>query len=428
MMSNLVIRYLGWCARRAIDREKPRVIAIAGSVGKTTTKVAIASALGADEPGSDVLVAPENFNNELGVPLTIFRKKSPGRSVFRWIGVVSRATSLTLGFGKIGASILVLEYGTDHPGDIKYLLKIAKPDTAVLTAIGAEHTEYFKTVEAVQEEELSLLSGLGPDGVAILNADDDLVMKGKDMFKGEAITFGKSKKATVRLDSLEQEKTGVEVKYVSLAHSAQFHLDGVFGFPSALAVGAALAVAYYHLDVDLGDVIERLKDDFHGVPGRARVLPGIKHTTLLDDSYNSSPLAAHSAIRDLAAFPKEERADRIAAVGDMLELGPLSDESHEELGKEIAKSNIDILVLCGNLAPAVRDGAISAGMDENAIFHFATSEEAGLFIQHKLKKGDVVLIKGSQGVRMEKITRELMAEPQKAKDLLCRQSKKWTKR
>ena len=427
-MSRLVIQYLGWCARRAVHRDKPRVIVIAGSVGKTSTKEAIAVALGVHEPGSDVCVAPENYNNELGVPLTIFGKKAPGKSVFKWIALMIRATSLGIGFGKIGCRMLVLEYATDKPGDIAYLLTIAKPHVAVLTAIGAEHTEFFKTIEAVQEEELSLLSGLDADGIAVLNADDDHVMEGKGITDATVVTFGQSQQATVRVESLEQEREGVDLKFVSLSHSVRFHLKGVFGLPSALSVAAALAVVYYHLDADLGDVVERLKSDFHGVPGRARLLSGIKQTTLLDDSYNSSPLSALSAIRDLATFPKEERANRIAAIGDMLELGSLAESAHEQLGEEIAKANIDILVLCGTLAPAVRDGALRVGMDENAIFHFATSGEAGLFIQHTLKKGDVVLIKGSQGVRMEKITKELMAEPEKADELLCRQGSKWKKR
>ncbi len=427
-MTNPFIGYFGWCAARAVRREKPRVVAVAGSVGKTTTKEAIGVALGAKELGSEVRVAPENYNNELGVPLTIFNAKAPGRSVFAWIALLFRATTLGLGLGKIGARVLVLEYATDHPGDIAYLLTIAKPDVAVVTAIGAEHTEYFKTIDAVQEEELSLLDGLKEDGIAILNADDARVMKGKKETDARVATFGESKKADVRLASLRQLEDGVEVKYVSLAHSVTFQLEGVFGVPPALAVAAALAVVYFHLDSDLGDVVERIKADFRNVPGRARLIPGIKHTTLLDDSYNSSPLAAHAAVRALGAFPCGEKAKRIAALGDMLELGPLADEAHEILGAEVAKQNIDMLVVCGALGRAIRDGAVAAGMNENDVYHFSKSEEAGLFIQHNLKKGDVVLIKGSQGVRMEKITRELMAHPEHAEELLCRQSEKWRRK
>jgi len=427
-MSSLVVRYFGWCAKRAISREKPRVIVVAGSVGKTTTKEAIGVAIGAYESGTTVRVAPENYNNELGVPLTIFGKKAPGRSLVSWVLVTLRATALGFGLGKIGARTLVMEYATDRPGDIAYLLTIARPDIAVITAIGAEHTEFFKTIDAVQEEELSLLNGLKPDGIAVLNADDSRVMQWKEEGDIKKITFGESNGSDVRLERFKQEAEGIELRYVSLAHAVTFHVNGVFGRPPALAVAASLAVVYYHLDVDLGEVVERLKMQFHGVPGRARLLPGVKQTILLDDSYNSSPLAALSAIHDLAEIPIEERSKRIAALGDMLELGPLSESAHEELGEAVAKNKVDILVLCGTLAPAVREGALRAGMDENVIFHFPTSAEAGLFIQHKMKKGDAILIKGSQGVRMEKISKELMAEPEKAEELLCRQSAKWSKK
>ena len=133
MMSGTVIRYLGWCAARVVRREKPRVIAIAGSVGKTSTKEAIAVALGAHEPGSNVTVAPENYNNELGVPLTILGSMAPGKSILKWVVLLVRATALGFGLSSTTARTFVLEYATDKPGDIAYLLSIARPNVAVLT-------------------------------------------------------------------------------------------------------------------------------------------------------------------------------------------------------------------------------------------------------------------------------------------------------
>ena len=146
-MRKVLESYLGQCVRRAIRRERPRVIAIAGSVGKSSTKTAIGIALGADDPTLRVLVSPKNFNNELGVPLTVFRCDMPGRSIVSWIRLIVRATLTAVGLKRIGAQILVLEFGTDRPGDIAHLCSIAPPDVAVLTAISPEHTEYFKTVE-----------------------------------------------------------------------------------------------------------------------------------------------------------------------------------------------------------------------------------------------------------------------------------------
>jgi UDP-N-acetylmuramyl pentapeptide synthase len=156
-----------------------------------------------------------------------------------------------------------------------------------------------------------------------------------------------------------------------------------------------------------------------------RLLPGVKKTWLLDDSYNSSPLAALSAVRDLAAFPVAEGAKRIAALGDMLELGALSEDAHIQLGRMVAECEIDMLVTCGMLAHAIGRAAIEAGLSEAQVIHFDRSEQAGLFIQDRIHPGDVVLVKGSQGARMERVTKELMAHPDKAEHYIVRQSPEW---
>ncbi|MBI4138900.1 UDP-N-acetylmuramoyl-tripeptide--D-alanyl-D-alanine ligase [Candidatus Uhrbacteria bacterium] len=429
-MKKLLQRFLGTCARAAILRERPRVVAVAGSVGKSSTKEAIAVAGGAYDPTSRALVSPKNYNNELGIPLTAFRTPAPGRSPVAWIRLLVRAALTALGAKRINASSLVLEFGTDHPGDLAYLIGIAHPDVAVLTAIAPEHTEFFGSVEAVADEELAIIRTLTEDGVAILNADDAEVMKGKEMTDATVVTFGESPTSDVRLlssevvvDEQDPEASGLEVHIIALGLGARLRLRGVFGKPHALAAAAALAVVHA-LDIDFHDSAEQLKA-YRGMPGRTRLITGIKRTTLLDDSYNSSPLAALSAVRDLAKFPRRDGAKRIAALGDMLELGALADDAHRDLGRAVAELGIDMLVASGTLAHAIADGAKDAGMPEGSIFVFPSSVEAGRFIQERLHEGDVVLIKGSQGARMEKITKELMAEPLRAKELLVRQTEEW---
>ncbi|MFH1078094.1 MAG: UDP-N-acetylmuramoyl-tripeptide--D-alanyl-D-alanine ligase [Patescibacteria group bacterium] len=430
-MQEFLFRFLTWAVRRAIRRERPQIVAVAGSVGKTSTKLAVGVALGDFEPESGTRSSTKNYNNELGVPLTIMNRQAPGRSVLAWLGTLMRAKMLAFGFGKIGATTLVLEYGTDHPGDLRHLISIARPDVAVLTAIGAEHTEFFGSVEAVADEEREIIRSLDADGIAILNTDDQAVLAAKDETKATVVTFGESPDADVRLlsyrvaiDVQDPDASGLDIHINTYGINAQFRITGVFGKPHALAVSAALAVII-GLDHDIHAAIERLREQYHGMIGRTRLVEGIKRTVLLDDSYNSSPLAALSAIRDLAAFPVQEGCRRIAALGDMLELGAISREAHEELGKVVAGAGIDMLVACGTLAHVIRDAAIGAGMSEDRAFAFAASPEAGLFIQERLRQGDVVLIKGSQGVRMEKVTKELMAHPERAKDLLVRQSDEW---
>lgn len=429
-MKEMLQKYLASCARKAIEREKPRIIAVAGSVGKSSTKNAIGIALGAGEPGSDVRVSAKNYNNEIGLPLTIFSRSAPGRSFFSWIDLLWRATFVGLGWQKIGARTLVLEYGTDHPGDLDYLISIAPPDIGVITAIGPEHTEFFGNVENVAKEELSLIRALDKNGTAILNADNSETLAGKLITEADTITFGEDVKADVRListqvvlDQMDPTSSGLDIHVVTLGLAARLRLRGAFGKPQALAVTAALAVVLA-LDIDFHEASERLKK-YRGMPGRTQLIPGIKRTILLDDTYNSSPLAALSAVRDLASFPLATEGKRIAAIGDMLELGNLSEDAHAQLGKEIAQAGIDMLVACGTLAHAVANSAKTAGMSEDRVFTFAKSPEAGLFLQGKIKPGDVILIKGSQGARMEKIVKELMADPLRAKELLVRQTEEW---
>lgn len=159
-----------------------------------------------------------------------------------------------------------------------------------------------------------------------------------------------------------------------------------------------------------------------------RLLEGVKRTWLIDDSYNSSPLAALSAVHDLSVFPVVEGAKRIAALGDMLELGSLAERAHVDMGRAVVEKGIDMLVACGTLAHIAANAAVEAGMPESSVFTFPDSREAGLFIQERLKQGDVVLIKGSQGARMERIAKELMAHPDKAEEQLVRHSKDWLAR
>lgn len=432
-MNAAITRYFAWAARRAVARERPRIVAVAGSVGKSSTKEAIAAALGAGEPDFSIRASEKSFNNELGVPLTVFGCPTPGRSVPAWIRAFVRAASLAFGIGKIGVRTLVLEYGADHPGDLAHLLSIAKPDIAVLTAIAPEHTEYFGSVDAVAEEERGIIRALGGDGVAILNADDSAVMAAAEDTSATVITFGESPDANAHLascrlavDAQDPDASGLDAAVTMSGKDLRFRLRGAFGKPQALAASAAVAVAFA-LDRNMHHVEARL-GAHRGMPGRTRLLEGIKRTALLDDSYNSSPVAALSAVRDLAAYPVAEGCRRIAALGDMLELGPLTDEAHRDLGRAVAEAGIDLLVACGTLAHAVARAAKDAGMPEDRVFVFAKSPEAGLFIQERLKQGDVVLIKGSQGVRMEKITKELMAHPERAKELLVRQGGEWENR
>ncbi|MDQ7814823.1 MAG: UDP-N-acetylmuramoyl-tripeptide--D-alanyl-D-alanine ligase [Patescibacteria group bacterium] len=433
-MQKTLEKILAMCVKRAVRREKPLIVGIAGSVGKTSTKDAVGIALGAKEKHSGTVMSEKNFNNDLGVPLTIYGQEMPKRSVVRWLKLLLKAKLSYIGLSKLRARTFVLELGTDRPGDLARLMSLVTPKIGVFTAVGAEHTEFFGSVDAVAEEEAAIVRLLPSDGTIIFNQDDLRVIAICRDLPQKKISFGTDPLADVRLvskdvvlDEQNPDNSGMRLKISSDGRINELMIRGTVGKPQALSVCAAIAAAKA-VGEDMATAIKRLQHDFNGVPGRMRILRGIKRTWLLDDTYNSSPLAAFSALQDLASFPIEQGGRRIAALGDMLELGPLADEAHLMQGKAAAESGIDLLVACGTLAHVTARGAVEAGMPEDKVFTFPKSPEAGLFIQERLGQNDVVLVKGSQSIRMEKVTKELMARPDRAEELLVRHDPDWLAR
>ena len=436
-MRKKIEKYLGWCVRKTLERDKPKVLVIAGSVGKTSARYALSLAMSHSKNDSEMFRASQkNYNNELGVPLSVFACDMPGRSVLKWLKLTYSATSHALGWRRLDFKWLILEIAADHPGDLGYLLDMLKPSMAIMTSMGAEHTEFFGSEEAAIEEERSVLRALPEDGEALLNADDVATWESRSLTKAEVIGYGKSEEATVRIRSLEivydfshPESSGLDVEFEILRnHVKTIRLSGVFGEPHAYAVAAAITVLL-SLDHGLEVAMDYIQANYSGMPGRTRLIPGIKRTMLLDDSYNAQPQAMASAIRDLVRFPVTAEGRRIAVLGDMLELGDLTQAEHEKIGKQVAESGVDILVTCGKIGRAIGESASVAGMSADKIYMFDASPEAGLFLQQEIiKPGDAILIKGSQGIRMEKITKELMADPLRASELLVRQSEEWLAR
>jgi UDP-N-acetylmuramoyl-tripeptide--D-alanyl-D-alanine ligase len=437
MIKQWITRFLALSARRAIRREKPTIIAITGSFGKSSAKEAIAIALGAREPNFSIRETRKNYNNEFGVPFTVFNVHAPGKDMMKWMRVLWRAVWVGWGFGHIGAQTLILEMGADHPNDLAWLVGIAPPHLSVVTSVGQAHTEFFGTIDEVAKEKSTLVRALGKDGIAVLNNDDPRVTAMRRQFNGEAIYYGFSEGSDVQIKGTElrihtteegfASPTGIVVKLCLGVHVYELQLHGTTGRSQAWAAAAALAVAKaFHVPPQ--DAIERLEREYHGIPGRIRIIPGIKGTWIIDDSYNAaSPDTVVSALRDLFEIPTVQPQRRIAALGEMLELGSYSSGAHEAVGEEVVRCSVDILVLCGTLARAIGDRAIASGMDPSAIHWFATSDQAGRFLQDLIHPGDIILAKGSQGSRMEKIVKELMAEPLQAPFLLVRMSDEWQK-
>lgn len=422
----IVLKTLTWCAARILKRYKPLIVAVTGSVGKTSAKQAIGTVLSAKWP---TRAASKNYNNELGVPLAIIGTAAPGRSPVKWAAVFGKAFDLLIVTDRRYPKALVLEFGADHPGDIAHLLSFVHPHVGVLTAIGEAHMEFFKTQEALAREKSLLITSLPKNGIAILNADDVRVASVSGLTSAKVLQFGIENAAEVNAKKIlivydiAGRASGMSMEIAVQGKTETLEIAGVIGTQHAYAALAGIACGLA-VGVPLHEAVDALRR-YAPPPGRMRLLKGIKETTLVDDTYNASPTAALAALEALRSVEVPESAERYACVGDMLELGEYTEAGHRSVGKKIAELGIDVLVTVGERAKLLADEARRCGLEEHRIISLDTADEAGKFLQNKIKKGDVVLLKGSQGMRMEKAVFEIMAEPERASELLCRQDPAW---
>lgn len=430
MKTTLLSWYLALWARLFLKRTGLRIVAITGSVGKTTTHAAIAAALDGSVP---VRPVAGNFNVPFGIAMGILgggwdhRYFATGGGTWFWFQAALAAPFLAL-FSRPKERYLIIEYSADRPGDIRWLVDRFPPYIAVITAVGETpvHLEYYASAKEVAAEKAKLLSRLGATDIAVLNADDLTVLEMKEKVRGSTITFGMSGSAQVRAAGLELlTDTGVPEGVMFTVHAdgttLPMKIYGGLGRSQAYAACAAIAVAYA-LGVEPEAAAVGLTN-YRPPAGRMRLLRGIKETTVLDDSYNASPLAMHNALDMLKAVPAERR---IAVLGDMLELGGQTISAHQAVG-DMAGSIADILVCVGEKSRFIADSAGNQ-LNKNDIHWFHNAEDAKVKVQELMKPGDVVLVKGSQGMRMETVVKEIMAEPERANQLLVRQGPRWLKK
>ncbi len=420
---NGIARALKLIARLTIIKYKPAIVGVTGNVGKTSAKLATAAVI---SPDRKTRASAKNFNNELGLPLNVIGDFESSEGIGIWLRAIGLGIK-NLIFTSDYPEVLVLEYGVDRPGDMSYLLSIAKPQIGVVTAIGKipVHVEFFSGPEGVAKEKSKLVSFLPATGFAILNADDDVVAKMREQTRAHVVTFGFSPKADMRITNFQNRfdpetgEAGISFKLKYGGSMVPVRANGVFGKTAAYAsaVGAATGLVFGMNLVKISEALSR----YTGPAGRLRVIPGIREAMLIDDTYNASPHAMREALETLGAVKAKRR---IAVLGDMLELGHYTMEAHKEIGKQAAKV-ADLLVTVGHRAKFIAEAAAGAKMPKKDIAAFESVSEAGVYLAERMKKGDLVLAKGSQGVRMEKVVKALMAEPFRAKELLVRQSPVW---
>jgi UDP-N-acetylmuramoyl-tripeptide--D-alanyl-D-alanine ligase len=430
LLKKIVATLLLLEARAVLRVYKPRIVAITGSVGKTSTKDAIYSVLA---PHVFVRKSEKSFNSEIGIPLTILGRPNAWNNPFGWLENLIDGLVLIVWRTKY-PEWLVLEVGADRPGDISSVAKWLRADIVVITRLPdvPVHVEFFDSPEDVIREKASLLRALKPDGTFVANADDEKVLALRDDVPGQSMTFGFSLGSDIHGKDLHlidepgfaiPVGIGATVETQDGSASAELRSFGTIGAHAMQPFLAAIAVSQV-LGFDLGESAEALAGHTPP-PGRMRLLPGLKGARLIDDTYNASPVATLAALDALMLAGKPKRT--IAVLGDMMELGKFSPQQHREVGAKVAKT-CDMLVTVGFRARDIAEGALSEGMPDLMIQQFEDAKAAGEYLQEIIEEGDLVLIKGSQSMRMERTVEELMLEPLRAKDLLVRQEAEWRKK
>jgi UDP-N-acetylmuramoyl-tripeptide--D-alanyl-D-alanine ligase len=408
-----------------LRKYQPEVIGVTGSAGKTSSREAIYTVLSSK---FQVRQNIKNYNNEIGLPLTIIGIESPGHSLIGWAMVFLKALGLLIKKDKTYPDILVLEMGIDHPGDMAYLTEFVKPKIGVVTLIGPMHLEHFGTIEKIEKEKGGLVTALPNDGWAIVNYDDERCRAIGKASKAKTLTYGFDQKASVRaveiFFSFEHQSgqdglAGISFKLSYEGSIVPVLLPKVLGYGAIYAAlaGAAVGVAYGMNLVDIAQALRNLRSP----NGRMNIIPGIKKTLIIDDTYNGSPQPTIAALQVVGKIPLQQGARRIAVLGDMMELGHFTQEGHRTVGRAAAENKIDILIAVGERSKETAKAAEQAGVAKENVFKFNSADESKRFLQDLLVPGDLVLVKGSQSMRMEKAVKEVMADPLRAKELLVRQ-------
>ncbi|HEY7086455.1 MAG TPA: UDP-N-acetylmuramoyl-tripeptide--D-alanyl-D-alanine ligase [Tepidisphaeraceae bacterium] len=356
---------------------RSKVIGVAGSNGKTSTKYLIDSILSSKLRGS---MSPKSFNNDIGVPMTIF-PADPTQDY------------------------LVLEMGTNHPGEIKVLTEMARPDIAVITNCGAEHLEFLGDLMGVRQENASLIHGMNAKSLLVVNGDDPELLAALAPFKGKRLTFGFEAKNDLFATDVRCDETGtrfmlngrLEVFVPMLGrHTAANSL-------AAIAVGRAMRIQ----EMDIIAALAEAK----GPDMRLQLQELAGEISLLNDAYNANPNSMRAALETTATLTPRGR--RVAVLGDMRELGKSSERYHKEIGEFAAKCRLDLLGCVGQEAEFIAESAERAGMPTGAIVRFKDAAAAADQVPRWLREGDLVLLKASRSIHLELVAQAVIESRQK---------------
>jgi len=353
-------------------------VGITGSVGKTSTKDMVSGVL---SQKYNVLKTQGNFNNEIGVPLTVFNLEYSHEAA-------------------------VIEMGMSGFGEISRLTSIVKPDIAIITNIGLSHIEKLGSRQNILKAKMEILEGLNDRGLVILNGDDNLLSGLKDLLKFRTVLYGIEDGfdyQAYNISSQGEMGTSFEVAIGNNNYKVHVPVPGIHNIHNALA---AIAVGV-ELKIPINDIIKGIGEF---IPGKMRLniieLNGVK---IINDAYNASPQSMEAAINVLKDVATKDTRT-IAVLGDMLELGDISVSAHKNVGKYAVEKNINYVIAVGSKGKDIVDGAIEAGAKKERVLYFEDNIEAGKFLVNFTKQGDVLLVKGSRGMKMEKIVNLLTSQ------------------
>ncbi|PIQ78365.1 hypothetical protein COV82_01220 [Candidatus Peregrinibacteria bacterium CG11_big_fil_rev_8_21_14_0_20_46_8] len=419
ILRKTIERFLALLVQIKIWRVRPIIIGITGSVGKTSAKEAVATVLGAKY---SVYRPPKSYNTEIGLLLGILEQTSGFSSPYKWLKVIAGAKWNAF-FGR-KYKFWILEYGADKPGDIQHLLKYVKPHVGVITKIERVHQArgQFKDADAVFHEKKHLATSLGHDGIAVLNYDDAHLKQLEGKLKAKTLWWNREKgRQGIAAKNFRNTLKGFSADLTFDDESARAHFPVLGSYHSNIFLPAILLGAHYGISSKKS--IEALQD-FTLPPGRMSLIQGIHNSHILDSSYNASPTAVLAALELLKELPAERK---IAVLGNMNELGEYTEAAHREIGRALDPW-LGLLITVGDLASTIAEEALKHGLQKSTIKILTTAEEAGALLKKELQKNDLVLFKGSQNkVRLERAIKMVMQEPQRAKELLCRQEAEWKK-
>ena len=427
MIKKVVVWILKIEAIIMLKRQKPLVVVIAGSVGKTSTKDLIAVAIGKYKT---MRASEKSFNSEIGVPLTVLDLPNGWNNSVQWFFIICRGMCRAL-FQKKYPEVLVLEVGLEFPGDIRRVSKWLKIDVCVFTRLAEfpVHGEHFSSREALFEEKAKIFTSIKKDGVLVYNGDDDLLAPYVAAVKCKKISYGETEDSDICIEDshIEYSSEGVPIGTICVVDKKEITLTGVLALHFGYVVAAAYAAAR-ELGVSKKDIQKNIAEKYEPTPGRMHVLKGRNECVLIDDSYNSSPVALIEALHTLKKIKTNRdgtAGKKIAILGEMAQLGFAKIDAYKKVSDELEKC-ADVVIVVGENA---KDLVAHIENHEGFVaLQARDTDHAVQMVAQYLEKGDVVLCKGSQISRIERVVKSLLSRDLQPEKHLVRQSSEWSKR